>query len=212
MVHFQHILKDYLEAHGYWVLFVGTFLEGEAILIMAGFLAFQGYLHLGGVIATAFAGSFLGDQFFFYTGRLKGKALLRRFHFIARRFREALRLIEKYGAFVAFISRFTYGLRIILPIILGITSLPSRTFLAINLGSALAWAGIFALAGYLFGKSASLFLEDVGRYEHYLLISLAGIIMTFWLAHAYHAWKAKKPARMRLARMRALRASHPEIP
>jgi membrane protein DedA with SNARE-associated domain len=189
------------------VLFLGTFLEGEAILIMAGFLAFQGYLQLGGVIVTAFAGSFLGDQFFFYIGRLKGKALLRRFHFIARRFREALRLIEKYGAFVAFISRFTYGLRIVLPIILGITSLPARTFLAINLGSALVWAVLFSLAGYLFGKSASLFLEDVGKYEHYLLLSLAGIIMASWLFHIYHAWKAKKPARLRLARMRALRAS-----
>jgi membrane protein DedA with SNARE-associated domain len=212
MVHFQQLLREYLELHGYWVLFVGTFLEGEAILIMAGFLAFQGYLHVGGVILTAFFGSFLGDQFYFYLGRMQGKSLLRRFHFIARRFREALRLIEKYGAFVAFISRFTYGLRIILPIILGITSLPSRTFLFINLGSAFAWACVFSLAGYLFGKSASLFLEDVGKYEHFLLLALAGLIITFWLIHLYHAWKAKKPARMRLARLRALRAAHGEKP
>jgi membrane protein DedA with SNARE-associated domain len=211
-MHFQQLLRDYLELHGYWVLFLGTFLEGEAILIMAGFLAFQGYLNPGGVIITAFAGSFLGDQFYFYLGRLQGKALLRRFHFIARRFREALRLIEKYGAFVAFISRFTYGLRIILPIILGITSLPSRTFLFINLGSALVWACVFSMAGYLFGKSASLFLEDVGKYEHYLLLTLAGLIMMAWLFHGYHAWKAKKPARIRLARMRALRASNLEGP
>lgn len=210
MVHFQQLLREYLEIHGYWVLFVGTFLEGEAILIMAGFLAFQGYLDLTGVILTSFTGSFLGDQFYFYIGRLKGKSLLRRFHFIARRFREALRLIEKYGAFVAFFSRFTYGFRIILPVILGITTLPARTFLAINLGSAFVWAVIFSLAGYLFGKSASLFLEDVGRYEHYLLLALAGIISMFWLFHALHAWKVKKPARMRLARMRALRASHTE--
>ena len=211
-MHFQQLLREYIEIHGYWVLFAGTFLEGEAVLIMAGFLAFEGHLQLGGVILTAFAGSFLGDQFFFYLGRLKGKSLLRRFHFIARRFREALRLIEKYGVFVAFISRFTYGLRIVLPIILGITGLPSRTFLAINLGSALVWAAIFSLAGYLFGKSASLFLEDVGKYEHYLLGTLAGLIMTIWLFHIYHAWKAKKPARMRLARMRTLRAAHTEKP
>ena len=211
-MHFQQILREYLEIHGYWVLFAGTFLEGETILIMAGFLAFQGYLDLWGVILTAFAGSFLGDQFFFYLGRLQGTSLLRRFHFIARRFRAALRLIEKYGAFVAFISRFTYGFRIVLPVILGITSLPSRTFLAINLGSALVWAGIFSLAGYLFGKSASLFFEDAGKYEHYLLIALAGIIMTVWLFHFYHAWKAKKPARLRLARIRTLRASHTERP
>jgi hypothetical protein len=68
------------------------------------------------------------------------------------------------------------------------------------------------MAGYLFGKSASLFLEDVGKYEHYLLMALAGIIMTIWMFHAWHAWQLKKPARMRLARLRALRATHQEKP
>ena len=207
MIDYQQILRDYLQTHGYWVLFVGTFLEGEAILIMAGFLAFQGYLDVRAVIATAFFGSFLGDQFYFYLGYYKGKALLRRFHSIARKFREALKLIEKYGIFVAFISRYTYGFRIILPIILGITTLPPRTFLWINALSALTWAIAFSFGGYLFGKSATLFLEDVGKYEHYLMLALLGFIGAMWLFHLYHAWNLKKPARLRLARIRALRDS-----
>ena len=207
MIDYQQILRDYLQTHGYWVLFIGTFLEGEAILIMAGFLAFQGYLDVRAVIATAFFGSFLGDQFYFYLGYYKGKALLRRFHSIARKFREALKLIEKYGIFVAFISRYTYGFRIILPIILGITTLPPRTFLWINAVSALTWAFVFSLGGYLFGKSATLFLEDVGKYEHYLMLALLGFIGAMWLFHLYHVWKLKKPARLRLARLRALRDS-----
>lgn len=203
-MHVQHLLGEYLQVHGYWLLFVGTFLEGEAILIMAGFLAFEGYLNIGGVILTAFAGSFLGDQFYFYLGHFKGRKLLRRFHAVARKFREALRLIEKYGAFVAFISRYTYGFRIVLPIILGITSLPARTFLWINLASALSWAAVFALGGYLFGKSASLFLDDVSKYEYHLMLALVGFIMTAWVVHLYHMWHLKRPARERLARIRAL--------
>ena len=203
-MHFQQILREYLEIHGYWVLFVGTFLEGEAILIMAGFLAFQGYLQISSVILTAFVGSFLGDQFYFYLGRLKGRALLKRFHVLARKFRQALKMIEKYGSLVAFFSRFTYGFRIVLPIILGITSLAPRTFFLINLASALMWSIIFSLAGFLFGKSAALFFDDVGKYEHYLILTLAGLITSAWLFHLYHAWNMKKPARMRLARIRAL--------
>jgi len=206
-VHIQDILKEYLQLHGYWVLFVGTFLEGEAILLLAGFLAFQGYLNVLGVICTAWVGSFIGDQCFFYLGRLKGRGLLRRFHFIARKFREALRLIEKYGSFVAFVSRFTYGFRIILPIILGITNLAPRTFLWINLVSALAWAIAFSLGGYLFGKSASLLLDNVSNYEQYLVLILFGFIFMAWCIHAYHIWRLKKPARDRLARMRAIRAA-----
>ncbi|MBV5341349.1 MAG: DedA family protein [Deltaproteobacteria bacterium] len=202
-MHVQQLLKDYLEIHGYWVLFVGTFLEGEAVLLLAGFLAFQGYLDIVGVICTAWAGSFLGDQTFFYLGRFKGRVLLKRFHSIAKKFREALKLIEKYGNFVAFISRFTYGFRIVLPIILGITNLAPRTFLWINLASALSWAVLFSLLGYLFGKSASLVLDNVSNYEHYLVLALLGFICIAWCVHAYHVWKLKKPARERLARMRA---------
>jgi membrane protein DedA with SNARE-associated domain len=205
-VHIHQILKEYLEIHGYWVLFIGTFLEGEAILLLAGFLAFQGYLNIIGVICTAWAGSFLGDQCYFYVGRFKGKGLLRRFHSIARKFRAALRMIEKYGNYVAFISRFTYGFRIVLPIILGITNLAPRTFLWINLASALTWAAVFSLGGYLFGKSASLLLDNVSNYEHYLVLALFGFICAAWCVHAWHAWKLKKPARERLARMRAIHA------
>jgi len=206
-VHIQQILKQYLELHGYWVLFVGTFLEGEAILLMAGFLAFRGYLDISAVVLTAWVGAFLGDQFYFYLGRQKGRALLKRFHSIARKFRAALKLIEKYGVYVAFISRYTYGFRIILPIILGITKLAPRTFLWINLVSALTWAVVFAMGGYLFGKSASLFLDNISNYEHYLALALLGIIASIWLIHIYHAWKMKKPARDRLARIRAIRDS-----
>lgn len=211
-MHLQQLLKEYLEIHGYWVLFVGTFLEGEAILLMAGFLAFQGYLDIMGVVLTSWAGSFFGDQCYFYLGRFKGRALLKRFHSIARKFREALKLIEKYGNFVAFISRYTYGLRIVLPIILGITNLAPRTFLWINLASALSWALVFSLGGYLFGKSASLLLKDVSKYEHYIVLVLFGFIMAAWCVHMYHAWMLKKPARERLKRMRALQASQRTLP
>ena len=201
-MHVQQVLKDYLELHGYWVLFIGTFLEGEAILLLAGFLAFQGYLNIYCVICTAWAGSFLGDQCYFYLGRFKGRGLLKRFHFIAKKFREALKLIEKYGNYVAFISRFTYGFRIVLPIILGITNLAPRTFLWINLVSAFLWAAAFSVGGYLFGKSASLLLDNVSNYEQYLVLVLFGFIFIAWCVHALHIWKLKKPARERLARMR----------
>lgn len=206
-MHVQQILKESLAQHGYWVLFIGTFLEGEAILLLAGFLAFQGYLNILGVIGIAWAGSFFGDQSYFYLGRYKGKGVLKRFHTVARKFRAALKLIEKYGNFVAFISRFTYGFRIVLPIILGITNLAPRTFLWINLASAFIWSVAFSLGGYLFGKSASLVFDNVGNYEQYLVLVLFGFIFMAWCAHAYHVWKLKKPARERLARIRAVHAS-----
>ena len=198
----QQLLREYLEIHGYWVLFIGTLLEGEAILIFAGFLACEEILNLYGVIIAAFAGSFLGDQFYFHIGRLKGPFLLKLFTSFARKFRKALRMIERYGSFVAFISRYTYGFRIVLPVILGMTNLSSRRFLLLNLGSALSWSIVFALAGFLFGKGASLFVDDLEKYEPYLLLVLAGLTLSLWLIHFLGQWWRRRHARSRLKRMK----------
>ena len=199
----QEFLKEYLQTHGYLVLFVWTFLEGEAGLILAGLLAFQGYLNIFGVMLTALAGSFFGDQFYFYLGRMKGPLLVRLFTPIARKFRKALRLIERYGAFVTFISRYTYGFRIILPIIIGMTSMPALRFLRLNLLSAVSWSIVFSLAGYLFGKSASLFVENMEEYEPYIMLTLIAVIALMWISHHFlHAHWWQREARKRLKRIK----------
>ncbi len=200
-MHLHQFLRDNLQLHGYWVLFIWTFLEGEAGLILAGFFAYQGYFTLPGIIATSCAGAFFGDQFYFYLGRLKGDFLLGHSHFLARKFRKALRLIERYGNFVAFVSRYTYGFRIVLPIILGMTTFPSRKFLWLNALSALSWAVIFSLVGYFFGAGASL-VADAKHYERYLISTLAGLIACIWLSHFVHSWWRRRPARARLRRMK----------
>lgn len=206
----HQFFREYLEAYGYLFLFIGTFLEGEAVLILAGYFAFQGTLSLPGVIITALTGSFLGDQFYFFLGRWKGKWLLGLFASMAKKFRRALRLIEKYGSFVAFVSRYTYGLRIALPIILGMTSLSRKRFLVLNLLSATSWAILFSLAGFFFGKSASYFIEDLDRYEPYIILVLFLIIGCFWFAHFIHVWWLGRHARTRLQRMRVWQATRDE--
>jgi membrane protein DedA with SNARE-associated domain len=61
-------LDRLIDTYGYWVILVGTLLEGETILILGGFAAYQGYLALPGVILMAFMGGLCGDQLFFSWG------------------------------------------------------------------------------------------------------------------------------------------------
>lgn len=68
----ESLLNDY----GYPLLLIGTFLEGETILILAAVAAHLGYLSLQWVIACAFLGTLCGDQLYFYLGRRHGPALL----------------------------------------------------------------------------------------------------------------------------------------
>ena len=198
----QEQFLAYLQQYGYGILFVWTFMEGEAGLILAGFWASRGHLHLAGVIMVALLGGFCGDQFYFYLGRWQGVLLLKVFTVFSLRFRKALRLIERYGTFVAFISRYTYGFRILLPIVLGMSSFPAMRYCWLNLLSALVWAVAFALVGYLFGKSAAFFVEDVSRYEHVIIAVLLMLMVLAWLSHLVVAWRRRVPARERLARMK----------
>ena len=72
-------LAGLLATYGYLAVAVGTFLEGETILLMAGFAAHCGYLDLSKVILVAFVAGFLGDQFYFFLGQRYGDRILARF-------------------------------------------------------------------------------------------------------------------------------------
>ena len=62
-------LQSLIDTYGYLAILVGTFFEGETILVLGGFAAYRGYLHLPWVIIAAFVGSLCGDQLFFFLGR-----------------------------------------------------------------------------------------------------------------------------------------------
>ena len=66
------MLESLIANYGYAAVLIGTFVEGETILVIAGFAAHRGYLSLPWVILLAFAGSLAGDQLWFYVGRRSG--------------------------------------------------------------------------------------------------------------------------------------------
>jgi membrane protein DedA with SNARE-associated domain len=65
-----------LETYGYLAILIGSFIEGETILVLGGFAAQRGYLQLPWVILFAFLGSLSGDQLFFHLGRLQSQQIL----------------------------------------------------------------------------------------------------------------------------------------
>ena len=68
--------EAYIIHFGYIVILLSTFFAGEAILVLAGFLAHQGYLTFSLVVLVAFTGSLVSDQLYFFLGRKKGLVYL----------------------------------------------------------------------------------------------------------------------------------------
>src|SRR5437773_10142831 len=91
-------LAQLLADHGYVAVFIASLLEGETILVLAGFAAHEGLLSLPLTLTLAFIGGTLGDQFFFWLRHRSGTSLLRR---IPGSDQRAQRVRESHGRYHA---------------------------------------------------------------------------------------------------------------
>lgn len=174
-------LDQLIQHYGYLAVVVGTFLEGETILVLAGLAAHLGYLELPWVIAAGFCGSFSGDQLYFHLGRRHGPGILARRPAWRPRVDRVLRLMERHQTLLILGCRFTYGLRTVTPFALGLSRVRSVRFFLLNGLAATLWTVTVAGAGYLFGQVVQAVLGRVRYLEHALLgvVAVAGLLL--WL-------------------------------
>ncbi|MCG6872673.1 MAG: DedA family protein [Gammaproteobacteria bacterium] len=175
--------EELISTYGYAAIGVGTFLEGETILVLGGFAAHRGYLELPWVIVCAFLGTLLGDQLFFFIGRTKGKAALEKRPHWKSRSEKVFLLLDKHQVWFILGFRFLYGLRTVSPFVIGAGGIAPSRFLLLNILGAFLWAVVIGVLGYLFGHALELFIADIKRYELLILGVLAGTGALLWLFH-----------------------------
>jgi membrane protein DedA with SNARE-associated domain len=188
-------LAQLLQRFGYLAVFLASLLEGETVMLMAGFAAHQGYLQLPLVIVVAFAGGLLGDQCLFALGRWRGPRLLARFPQLQGPADKASRLLERHETSIVFGIRFMYGLRTAGPIAIGMSNVPVPRFVLLNTLGAAVWATLFSLIGYAFGHAAERVLGTVREYEKDALIALAVLGCVIGVVHWLRRSKAQRAGR-----------------
>lgn len=181
----ESLLQDF----GYLAVFVGTFLEGEAILVAAGFFAARGYLHPMPVAVVGFAGAYVGHLFWFWLGRVHGVKLLDRFPRLKRHFGKGVRVFERYGVTAIILTQWLYGLRITCAVIIGMSRISLLKFLFYQAVSCGLWVVVITALGYYFGRAIERVLGRVEHIEKYGLLIIAAIALGFWL---WHRWKEKR--------------------
>jgi len=184
------LLRSLVETYGYYALLAGTFLEGETILLIGGFLAHLGYLDLRAVMLVAFIGSFSGDQIYFCIGRLKGRDLLARYQKWEKRVDKVHCLMARYHDFIMVGFRFVYGIRILTPVVLGMNKgVNALRFFALNAIGAMIWSLVISSAGYFFGYAIEKLIRAVKHYEIIVLFVIAGTGIAFWAARRFRTNK-----------------------
>jgi membrane protein DedA with SNARE-associated domain len=159
-------LGDAVNPWGYVILFaltaleasafVGLFVPGETALLLGGFLAYQGKLHLAVVIVVTVFGGILGDSAGYEIGRHLGERI-RRTRFGRKigeeRWERARAYVRQKGGRAVLLGRFVGILRALVPAVAGDSRMPYSTFLLWNLIGALVWGPSVVVAGYLAGRS-----------------------------------------------------------
>lgn len=167
---------------GYLIILGWTFLEGETIVILAGFLAAtHGLLNPWFIAMSAFGGSFCSDQLMFSLGKYKGAYILKRFPRLDKNSAKARSLLVKYETPLILGFRFVYGVRNVTPILLGISGVSHIKFFALNMIGACVWALSFSFGGYYFGGLFHRFTQNLQNAELWLIGILAAIALVVYL-------------------------------
>lgn len=174
------MLDQLLNDFGYLALFIGTFLEGETILVLAGVAAAHKYLDIEMVILVAFIGSYFGDQLWYFIGRRYGISLLQKRPKWQKSTDKALLYLRRNPDLWVLTFRFMYGLRTIMPIAIGISNYPPKRYMLLNAIGAVIWSIVLGCTAYYLGKKVLDYLKD---YELYFLGLLCLIVIAVWLIH-----------------------------
>ena len=193
-------LQTFILEYGYLVVLVWAFLEGESVLLAAGFLAQQGLLDPVVVALLAALGGFCADQAIFHAGRLYGPRLLARWPRLGEHAERVLAIARRHQDLLILSCRFLYGLRTVTPVTLGADSneiwLDVRVEVstpegrqpvghsgALDAVGSLAWGATYTAIGWGAGAAVQRWLGDLEGRGWLLAALVAGLVVSLWLAH-----------------------------
>jgi membrane protein DedA with SNARE-associated domain len=175
-------LGELAHTYGYLILVLGTILQAETILLVFGFLIHQGYVSPWLVIPIAAITAVCGDTTYFFLGHKYGERLLAR---LPKGIRSPLNwardMTSRHSRKVLLSMRFLFEMRILMPIVCGMSSIRPSRFLRYNIPMAFVWAGVFVTIGYLFGEAAKSVLRDIRAMEIFLILGLALVGFLYYM-------------------------------
>jgi membrane protein DedA with SNARE-associated domain len=168
-------------------VFVGSAIEGDFTLILAGVFAHLGYFPFPMAVAAGVLGSYLGDFAWYGLGRIRGPRF-RGGRFYQRVGPRIERLARRLGPAELIAARFVYGTKAASMVFWGLHGMSVLRFAIIDAIGCIIGALVFTGLGYGVSGSATLLLGHVRRVQLWLLGALVvGIVLVVVIN-----WTAKR--------------------
>lgn len=138
---------SFLQHYGYYAVLIGTFLEGETILLLSAYAVQHDIFNFWLLITVATIGSFIGDQFYYQIGAKFGHSFIHNRPKLAQKFHQASQWIDRYPTLSILFMRFAWGLRTVIPISFGIKKYPLPHYIMVNIAASFLWAFVVVSIG-----------------------------------------------------------------
>ena len=151
---------------------VGLLVPGVILITAAASLAGHYDLAIFALLIAAFIGAVIGDGLSFLFGYYQRHRIpyLRPFSTHPEWLARGEAFFRRYGVLSVLIGRFVGPVRPIIPLIAGMLHMRPTTFLWSNIGSALLWAPVYVLPGYLLGSTWQQLLDLPSTSRRWLVL------------------------------------------
>lgn len=142
-----------LSTYGYIILALYSFGGGMVALIGAGILSSIGKMDISTSIFVASLFNFIGDSVLFYLSQTNKKEVMGYMHKHKRKIAYTNLLMRKYGWLAVFLQKYIYGVKTLVPIVMGLTKYDFRKFVTLNLFASIVWGLVVGLVSFYFSTA-----------------------------------------------------------
>ena len=120
----------------------------------AGILSALGKMDITLSIIIATISNFAGDTFLFYLSQINKKEVLKYLKKHRRKIAYTNLLMRRYGWMAVFIQKYIYGVKTLVPIVMGLSKYDFKKFVILNLFASILWGVVVGLGSYFFSSIA----------------------------------------------------------
>jgi len=142
-----------LSTYGYLILAFYSFGGGMVALIGAGILSSMGKMDISTSILIATVFNFIGDSVLFYLSQTNKKEVMGYMQKHKRKIAYTNLLMRKYGWAAVFLQKYIYGVKTLVPIVMGLTKYDFKKFVILNVFASIVWGLVVGLVSFYFSTA-----------------------------------------------------------
>jgi len=154
-------MEQFIQDWGYIALFLYSFGGGFLALAIAGAFASAGTLNIVVTIIVAAIANIIGSQFLFFLAK-NNKSYAQN---IMNNHKRKVALVKvwfnKYGSFIIVFQKYIYGIKTLVPIVMGLSLYNSFKFTVINIFASILWALVIGIVSYIAGEILLQYADNI---------------------------------------------------